>query len=113
MVVENVCRWFWANFAAKRCGMIQDTTFRQIKAWHMSWQGLEGLPEQGTDITEAIPHTINKWAQDTARQDKAEVGWPHWVAGRPPDRWRLSGPHGLNPATWRLTIGSQGRFTQA
>ena len=37
------------------------------------------------------------------------TGWPadHLVGRRP------SGPHRLNPATWRLAIGSQGRFTQA
>ena len=52
----------------------------------MSSHGLEGPPEQETDVIESIPRAIDKWAQDTTHQDKVEVGWPHWVAGRPPGR---------------------------
>ena len=66
--------------------MIQDMTFQRIRTRHVSKHGLEGPPEQETDVIESIPRAIDKWAQDTTHQDKVEVGWPHWVAGRPPGR---------------------------
>ena len=58
----------------------------------MSEHGLEGPPEQETDILEANTRAIDKWAQSTARGDKGEGRWPHWVAGRPP--WSSNGPMG-------------------
>ena len=66
--------------------MIQDMTFQQIRARHLSSLGLEGPPEQGTNIKDAISCDIDKWAQDIAHQDKGVVGWPHWLVGRPPCR---------------------------
>ena len=82
--------------------MIQDMTFQQIKTRHVSEHGLEGPPEQETDISEAHPRANDKWAQGTAQQKKTEVGWPHWVAGRPP--WSANGPVG--PTASGLQRGS-------
>ena len=75
MVFENVCRWFLAKFAAKWCGMIQDTTFQQIRARHVSSHGLEGQPEQETDITKDESQANDTWAQNAAHQDKGKVSW--------------------------------------
>ena len=72
--------------------MIQDTTIQRIRTRHVSEYGLEGSPEQETDIPEAKPSANDKWAQSTARGDKGEGRWPHWVAGRPP--WSANGPVG-------------------
>ena len=71
----------------------------------MSWQGLEGLPEQGTDVTEAIPHTINKWAKDIARQDKAEVGWPHWAP--PPQPYHMEAHHWITRSVHRGIVAEE------
>ena len=66
--------------------MIQGTKVQGIRVRHVSSHRLEGPPKQETNVTEAIPCAIDKWAQDTAHQDKVEVGWPNWVVGRPPSR---------------------------
>jgi len=50
----------------------------------MSEHGLEGPPEQETDIPEAKTSVNDMWAHNTTQPRKAEVGWAHWVAGRPP-----------------------------
>jgi hypothetical protein len=92
---QNVCRWFRAKSAAKWQRMIQDTTFRQIREWHVLKYGLEGAPEQGTDITEGTPRANNKWARrQPIRTRRRSVGptrgQPTTLVGRWP-----SGPHRL------------------
>ena len=72
--------------------MIQATTFQQIKMRHVSKHGLEGPPEQETDIPEAKTSANDKWAQSSTQPKKAEVGWADWVAGRPP--WSADQPMG-------------------
>ena len=72
--------------------MIQDMMFQRIRARHMSSHGLEGPPEQETDMTKDKSQANDKWAQSTAHQDKWEGRWPHWVAGRPP--WLAGQPMG-------------------
>jgi len=74
--------------------MIQDTMFWRIRARYVPLHGLEGPPEQEIDVTAAIPHAIDKWAQSSVHQKKAEVGWPHR----------------LKSATWRPLIGCLSRF---
>ena len=81
--------------------MIQDTTIQRIRTRHVSEYGLEGSPEQETDIPEAKPSANDKWAQSTTHQDKGEGRWPHWVAGRPP--WSANGPVG--PTASNLPCG--------
>ena len=56
--------------------MIQDMTFRRIKVWHVSSHGLEGPPEQETDITKDKSQAKDMWAQNAAHQDKGKVGRP-------------------------------------
>ena len=70
---------FQLNLQQKRCGMIQDTTFRQIRARHVSTHGLEAQLEQGTDIIEAITHANYKWAQRVAHRGQLA----HWSAAQP------------------------------
>ena len=63
----------------------------------MSSHGLEGPPEQETDMTKDKSQANDKWAQSTAHQDKGEGLWPYWVAGRPP--WSADGPVGPTAST--------------
>ena len=78
--------------------MIQDTTIQRIRTRHVSEYGLEGSPEQETDIPEAKPSANDKWAQSTARGDKGEGRWAHWVTGRQPmGPTDLTLPHGGSP----------------
>ena len=93
---------FQLNLQQKWCGTIQDTTFRQIRTRHMSRHGLEGPPEQETDMTEAKTYTIDKWAQSTTQSSKEEIGWPYWLVGRPP--WSADGPVG--PTALTLPCGA-------
>ena len=72
--------------------MIQDMTFQRIRTRHVSKHGLEGPPEQETDIPEAKTSANDMWAQNTTQPRKAEVDWAHWVAGRPP--WSADWPVG-------------------
>jgi len=58
----------------------------------VSEHGLEGPPEQETDIPEAKTSANDKWAQSSTQPKKAEFGWAHWVAGRPP--WLADHPVG-------------------
>ena len=61
---------FQLDLQQKRCGMIQDTMFQQIRARHVSTHGLEAQLEQGTDIIEAITHDNDKWAQRAAHMGR-------------------------------------------
>jgi hypothetical protein len=81
-----MCGWFWAKFEAKWCGMIQDVTFQRIIEWHVSSNGLEGPPEQETNMT----------------KDKTTL------VGRP-----AHGPHYLKSSTWRLLIGCLAQLSAA
>ena len=57
----------------------------------MSEHGLEGPPEQETDIPEANTHAIDKWAQEEIHRPKGKVGgptgWPVDHPGRPSSLW--------------------------
>ena len=97
-----MCRWFRAKNAARWWGVIQDTTFRPIRAWHVSIHRLEGPPEQGTDILKDMPRANDKWAQRTTHQDKTGDGWRHWVAGRPP--WSADGPVGPIASVFHMSL---------
>ena len=66
--------------------MIQDMTFQRIIARQVSSNGLEGPPEQETDMTKDKTQANDTWAQNAAHQHKGKAGWPHWVAGQPPGR---------------------------
>ena len=66
--------------------MIQDTTFQPIRTRHVSEHGLEGPPEQETDISEAKTSANDMWAQNTTQPKKAEVGWAHWWSDDHPGR---------------------------
>ena len=48
----------------------------------MSEYGVEGPPEQETDMTKANTHANDKWAQDRTHGPKGKVGGP---TGRPAD----------------------------
>ena len=45
---------------------------------------IRGPTRARTDIPEAKTSANDMWAQNTTQPRKAEVGWAHWVAGRPP-----------------------------
>ena len=62
--------------------MIQDMTFQQIRTRHVSKYGLEGPPEQETDMIKDKPHAVDKWAQEATHRPKCKVGGP---TGRPAD----------------------------
>jgi len=50
----------------------------------MSEHGLEGPPEQETDIPEAKTSANDMWAQNKTQPKKAEVGWAtRWSADQP------------------------------
>ena len=71
--------------------MIQDTMFQRIRMRHISKLGLEGPPEQETDIPEANTRAIDKWAQEETHRPKGKVsgptGWPVDHPGRPSSLW--------------------------
>ena len=71
----------------------------------MSELGLEGPPEQETNIPEANTRTIDKWAQEEIYRPKGKVMGP--LGGRQTTlvAQAARGPHRLNLATWRELIG--------
>ena len=76
----------------------------------MSEYGVEGLPEQETDMTKPNTRANDKWAQEGTHGPKGKVGGP---TGRPTDLLvgrPARGPHRLKPSTWRLTIGCLSQF---
>ena len=60
----------------------------------MSEHGLEGPPEQETDIPEANTRAIDKWTQEETHRLKGKVGgltgWPADHPGRPSSPWAPS-----------------------
>ena len=75
---------FQLNLQQKWCGTIQGTIFRQIRTRHVSRHGLEGPPEQETDMPKANTRANDKWAQDVTHRPKEKVGGPtRWSADHP------------------------------
>ena len=77
----------------------------------MSEYGVEGPPEQETDMIKDKPHVIDKWAQEVTHRPKCKVGGP---TGRPADQagrptyWladQAHGPHRLSFDMLRLPVG--------
>ena len=62
--------------------MVEDTMFKRIKTRHMSEYGVEGPPEQETNITKVNTRASDKWAQEGTHGPKGKVGGP---IGRPAD----------------------------
>ena len=60
--------------------------------------GLEGPPEQETDIPKANTHAIDKWAQEETHRPKGKVGGPTGGFSRP--TWSAELPVG--PTAFRF-----------
>ena len=71
----------------------------------MSEFGVEGPPEQETDMTKANTRANDKWAQEGTHGPKWKVGGPNrrpadLLVGRP-----ARGSHQFKLDTWRKLIG--------
>ena len=78
----------------------------------MSEYGVEGPPEQETDIIKAKTRANDKWAQQGTHGPKGKVAGP---TGRPDDLLvgrPARGPHRLKLDTWRKLIGCLSRFAK-
>ena len=78
----------------------------------MSEYGVEGPPEQETDIIKAKIRANDKWAQQGTHGPKGKVAGPtgrpaNLLVGRP-----ARGPHRLKLAMWRKLIGCTSRFAK-
>ena len=79
---------------------------------HMSEYGVEGPPEQETNITKANTRANDKWAQEETHGPKGKVGG---LTGRPADLLvgrPARGPHRLKLDMWRKLIGCLSWFTK-
>ena len=72
--------------------------------------GVEGPPEQETDMIKANTRAYDKWTQGGTHGPKGKVGGstgrPADLPGRPTCPWA----HRVNSATWRKLIGCLCRF---
>ena len=78
----------------------------------MSEYGVEGPPEQETDIIKAKTRANDKWAQQGTHGPKGKVGGP---TGRPADLLvgrPARGPHRHKLDMWRKLIGCLSRFAK-
>ena len=74
--------------------------------------GIEGPPEQETDMTKGNTRDNDKWAQEGTYGPKGKVGGP---TGRPADllgQPTCPWPHRLKLATWRKLMGCISQFAK-
>ena len=79
----------------------------------MSEHGLEGPPEQETDIPEANTRAIDKWAQEVTHRPKGKVGGPTRGSADLPSRPNSLWAPPPSGSTWRSPIGCLCRFDEA
>ena len=114
MVLENVCRWFWANFAGFKHTLARHKIAEIIRA-PIQAQMDQVYPKNPVHTTQDRPRPIGlgQWGPGQP------AGWS-WgrlahLAGRP-TYWSADlahGPHRLNQATCRLPVAPLGRFGES
>ena len=78
MMFENVCRWFRADFAEKRCGMFQDTMFRWIRCGH---EDLRAHQSVKTTSRHVMTHIHNMRAHVAVSRPRfGPIGHSPWAA---------------------------------
>ena len=79
----------------------------------MSEYGLEGSPEQETDIPEDNTRANDKWAKEETHRPKEKVGGPTGGSANPPGRPNSPWAPPPSGSTWRLLISCRCQFDEA